>query len=101
MRVYRFTAVFEPEKGQKDVYNVFVPALPGCLSFGDSLTEARYNIREAIELYISTLLEEGKSIPNDRKARPSKNSVIEEIVVGVDYDVKAGFEKKLISGHAG
>jgi hypothetical protein len=37
--------------------------LPGCLSFGDSLDEARYNIREDIELYLSTLLEEDKQVP--------------------------------------
>ena len=32
-------------------YTVYVPALPGCISEGDTLEEARRNIREAIELY--------------------------------------------------
>lgn len=84
MRVYRFTVIFEPEKGEKDVYNARVPALPGCLSFGESLPEARYNIREAIELYLSSLLEEDESIPADRKVKVLKNAKAEEIVVGVD-----------------
>ncbi len=100
MKVYKFTAVFEPDEEQKGVYNVFIPALPGCLSFGDSLTEARYNIREAIELYLSTLLEEDKPIPKDKKVKASKNAKVEEIIIGVDYEVKAGFEKKLIPGYA-
>lgn len=100
MRVYKFTVVFEPEKEQKGVYNVFVPALPGCLSFGDSLAEARYNICEAIELYLSTLLEEDRPIPKDKKIKVPKNAKIEEIIIGVDYDIKAGFEKKLIPGYA-
>ena len=33
-------------------YTVYVPALPGCISEGDSKKEALKNIREAIELYL-------------------------------------------------
>jgi predicted RNase H-like HicB family nuclease len=100
MKVYKFTVIFEPEKKQRGVYNAFVPALPGCLSFGDSLVEARYNIREAIELYLSTLLEEDKPIPKDKKVKVSKNAKVEEIIVGIDFDIKAGFEKKLVPAYA-
>jgi predicted RNase H-like HicB family nuclease len=35
-------------------YTVFVPALPGCISEGDTLEEARQNIREAIEHYLES-----------------------------------------------
>ena len=37
-----------PEGG----YTVYVPSLPGCVSEGDTLEEARRNIHEAIELYL-------------------------------------------------
>ncbi len=33
-------------------YTVIVPALPGCISEGDTKEEALKNIREAIELYL-------------------------------------------------
>lgn len=33
-------------------FMAFVSALPGCISEGDTLEEARQNIREAIELYL-------------------------------------------------
>ena len=33
-------------------YTVSVPSLPGCVSEGNTLQEARENIREAIELYL-------------------------------------------------
>ena len=33
-------------------FTVYVPALPGCVSEGDSESEALQNIREAIELYL-------------------------------------------------
>ncbi len=33
-------------------YTVIAPALPGCISEGDSVDEALSNISEAIELYL-------------------------------------------------
>ncbi len=41
------------------------PSLPGCHSQGETLEEAIANIREAIELYIEVLEEDGKPIPDD------------------------------------
>lgn len=45
-------------------YTIEVPSLPGCISQGDTLEEAQANIREAIELYIEVLLEDGKPVPS-------------------------------------
>lgn len=33
-------------------YTVFVPALPGCISEGETIDQALANIKEAIELYL-------------------------------------------------
>jgi predicted RNase H-like HicB family nuclease len=41
-------------------YTVFVPALPGCISEGDTKEEALKNIRKAIELYLEPV-EDDKS----------------------------------------
>ncbi|MCC6975540.1 MAG: type II toxin-antitoxin system HicB family antitoxin [Anaerolineae bacterium] len=49
-------------------YTVEVPSLPGCISEGDTLEEAISNIREAIDLYLESLTERGKPIP-DAKGR--------------------------------
>jgi predicted RNase H-like HicB family nuclease len=40
------------EPSDEGGYTIFVPSLPGCISEGDSVTEALANIREAIELYL-------------------------------------------------
>lgn len=44
-----FDIVFEK---QKKGYTVYVPALPGCISEGDTKAEALKNIEEAICLYL-------------------------------------------------
>jgi predicted RNase H-like HicB family nuclease len=46
----RLKVVLEPS--QEGGHTVFVPALRGCISEGDSREEALQNIREAIELYL-------------------------------------------------
>lgn len=52
------------EPGDEGGYTVYVPALPGCISEGDTIEEAMANIREAVELYLEPVeddwvLEEG------------------------------------------
>jgi len=41
-----------------------VPALPGCVSQGETLSELKVSIREAIEGYLDVLAEEGR-VPED------------------------------------
>ena len=59
----RFTVVFEQEADGG--YVVTVPALPGCVSEGDTRDEAVVNIREAIEAYVEALRKAGDPVPND------------------------------------
>ena len=51
-----FRVVLEPcEEGG---YAVYVPALPGCYSQGETRDEALANIREAIQLHLEPLEED-------------------------------------------
>jgi len=50
-----FKVVLEPS--DEGGYTVYVPALPECVSEGDTLEEALQNIREAILLYLEPLEE--------------------------------------------
>ena len=59
----RYTVIFEKE--EDGGYHVFCPALPGCHSQGETVEEGMANIREAIELYVVTLKEDGLPIPQD------------------------------------
>jgi len=46
-------------------FTVSVPALPGCITFGEDVDEALAMAKEAIELYIEELQERGEAIPDD------------------------------------
>lgn len=46
-------------------YNVAVPALDGCFTFGDTLAEAITHAHEAIDLYTESLVERGLPLPED------------------------------------
>lgn len=46
-------------------YWVEVPALPGCFSQGETVEEALWNVREAIEAHLAALREEGREIPEE------------------------------------
>lgn len=44
-------------------FSAYVPDLPGCISTGKTIEDTEHNIAEAISLYIETLQEEGKPVP--------------------------------------
>ena len=50
------------EKGARN-YSAYVPDLPGCVSTGDTVAEIEANIREAIEMHIEGMREDGLPIP--------------------------------------
>lgn len=52
-------------RDQEGGYTVMVPALPGCITGGDTLEEAIENAREAVELYVESLLEMGEDVPTE------------------------------------
>jgi antitoxin HicB len=58
---YQYTAVFEP--APEGGYIVCVPALPGLVTEGDTIEEARAMVRDAIRGYIESLLKHGEEIP--------------------------------------
>jgi antitoxin HicB len=49
----------EPSGG----YSVICPSLPGCHSQGETVEEALDNVKEAIEVYLEALEEDGLPVP--------------------------------------
>jgi predicted RNase H-like HicB family nuclease len=57
-----YTVVLTPEEDDKGFF-VFVPALTGCFSQGDTVEEALENAREAILLHLEGLQADGEPLP--------------------------------------
>ena len=58
-RTYTFVFNPEPEGG----YTVTCPALPGLVTYGETLEEARRMARDAMEGLIDVMIENGEPIP--------------------------------------
>jgi predicted RNase H-like HicB family nuclease len=56
----RYAVVFEKAENN---WGAYVPDLPGCITTGKTLDEAKRNIHEAIELHLESMREVGEPIP--------------------------------------
>lgn len=63
MDIHRYTVNFIP--AEEGGYTATAPALPGCVSEGDTYEEALLNIKEAIQAYIESLEKDGLPIPEE------------------------------------
>ncbi len=64
-QIYKYTVIFEP--AEEGGYIVFVPALPGCVTQGETFEDAQIMVKDAIDGYISILEEENKEIPIEKQ----------------------------------
>lgn len=60
---YRYNIMLRPEP--EGGYTALVPALPGCVTYGRTLDEARAMAKDAISGYIASLRKHKDPIPTD------------------------------------
>ena len=65
-RIFSYNIVLKKEP--KGGYTVVVPTLPGCVTYGKNLEEAKEMAEDAIKAYIASLQKHGESIPSDEEA---------------------------------
>jgi antitoxin HicB len=63
---FHFNIVLRPEP--EGGFTVSVPALPGCVTYGRTLEEAREMARDAVSGYIASLRKHGEAIPTDSES---------------------------------
>ncbi len=66
MSEYRYTILLHPDEEQGG-YTVTVPALPGCITEGDTIDETTVMAKEAIQLYIESLIADGEPVPEEHE----------------------------------
>jgi antitoxin HicB len=62
----QFNAIFQPEP--EGGFTVIVPSLPGCVSYGKNLKEAKIMAIDAVEAYIVSLKKHKEPIPIDKES---------------------------------
>ncbi|MFH1901895.1 MAG: type II toxin-antitoxin system HicB family antitoxin, partial [Candidatus Omnitrophota bacterium] len=60
----KYKVIIEKEK-ETSGYSAFVPALPGCASQGENISETISNIKEAIKLYLLSLKDDNLPLPKE------------------------------------
>ncbi len=63
-KILKYTAIFEP--AEEGGYVVIVPALPGCVTEGNSLEEAVEMVKDAISVYIASLKKHNEIVPEEK-----------------------------------
>lgn len=63
MKKINFTLIFKPEP--KGGFTVIVPSLPGCVTYGKSLTQAKKMALDAIKGYLISLKKHNELVPSD------------------------------------
>ena len=64
-KALRYNIIFKPEPSGG--FTAIVPSLPGCVSYGKNLTEAKKMIIDAIGGYIVSLKKHHELIPTDEE----------------------------------
>ena len=58
-------------------FTVIVPALPGCVSYGETVPIATKNAREAIELHLENLAAHKEPIPLGHEIAPVLSTLVQ------------------------
>lgn len=66
---YAARLVPEPTTDGRMVYSAWYEELPGCESQGETWEEARHNLTEAFDLYVTDLMRRGLAVPPPAYAR--------------------------------
>lgn len=65
MTAVRYAIVIEKAEAN---YAAYVPDLPGCVATGATVEQVEQGIREAIELHLAALRDDGQPIPQPSSA---------------------------------
>ena len=63
---YTYRIILEADEGG---YHAYVPALPGCHTWGKTISGARVMARDAIDTYLRSLVADGEEIPVNSELR--------------------------------
>lgn len=66
LKSLKYTIIYTSE--HEGGFTVTVPSLPGCVTYGKDLTEAKIMAKDAIILYVESLQKHKESIPQEENS---------------------------------
>ena len=84
LKTLHYNLIFRPEL--EGGFTVIVPSLPGCVTYGKNLEEAKEMARDAIEGYLYSLKKHKETIPSD----------VDNFVTTIDIKTKKQLFKKMV-----
>lgn len=65
-KLLKYTVIYTSES--EGGFTVTVPSLPGCVTYGKDLTEAKKMAKDAIRLYLESLQKHKETIPSENNS---------------------------------
>jgi antitoxin HicB len=85
---FEYTILLTPDE-ESGGFVVEVPALPGCVTQGETVEEAKVMAQEAIALYLETLVERNLPMPDDEDPNFFKSKVTGTFIPHPTYGTAA------------
>lgn len=63
MRFYTFRVIIEPD--ENNTFHGHVPLLKGCHTWGETLEETKKNLKDAVQCYVASLIDDGETVPQE------------------------------------
>jgi len=63
MKTYTYRVIIEPDG---KLFHGYAPALPGCHTSGKTIAQTQEHLKEAIALYVESLIDDKLPIPEDK-----------------------------------
>ncbi len=73
MKVLSYRAILKPEP--EGGFTVTVPALPGCVTYGRDIDEAKKMVKDAIQVYLESLKKHSEPIFDDADTLETQLSI--------------------------
>ncbi len=73
MRVLSYRVILKPEP--EGGFTVTVPALPGCITYGNDIEEAKRMVKDAIQVYLESLKKHSEPIFDDADTLETQLSI--------------------------
>lgn len=83
MKIQNFTVIFRPEP--EGGFTAIVPSLPGCVTYGKTLAEAKIMATDAIKGYLMSLVKHNEPIPSSDDATFISTVQVKQVAGSASY----------------